>query len=614
MPISVTEQLEERWIFSRVEDLAGGLNVRTPTQRLKDSESPDVCNVQFHKGRIETAHGCERVDYEFLGDRPIPILFPRIDGTTDQLTLTNKTLYIRNIADWKLASRADPGDLEGEHALGATAIEISTAMSDLSVGDPVQIGEHVTTIATVTDDTNFVLMDGLEEAAASGTEVRFGVALNGSDTFYPDWDIMPSADMIVITNGVDTPIRYTTTLGANAQPVEKVPGLEAAFTTFSARSVIVWKNLLIFLDTTEDGERYPFRVRRSNVASPGNWTSGLAGRTDLLDSASPILGARRLGPYLIIYRSDSIIRGEWIGSAFILIDFNTVIEGPGPISKTSIISLDSYHIYTSSYGIHLYRGLLETDDIGSKVDLAIFPPDGALSEDVFQEILLCRVEETRTVYILIPDTDENGNEITTAYGVYIPQSQDDLVIPYWTCRQFPFRTKAVGRIIENRTGASWATQEGHWDSYTTSWGGGSLTGTVREATLTDDQHNVHRFGPGYALDGSDQITWRYRSRLFSLDDRDIRTDAFAICYQGDGFDLKYRLDTIDDFVLPTDKDGNEVRMPDNPSGRCFTVWGFQQNVCRDLELLFEGQGQTQIIWYGFRVKQEDLPGLPMQGM
>ena len=618
MPITAKEVLDQEWTFSRIVDVSGGLNVRTPTEALEDPESPDLENVRFSRSRIETSHGYRELTDSFLGDRPIPIQFPRVNGDIDQLMLTDTTLYIRESGEWHLASYFPATTTGASISAGANRVWVNDIPAALNAGDTIEViptenspNQTRFFAIVVSKQGNIVTVDRALPGAGiirGGSVVRFGIGLSGSEEHYPSWDVMPSADMLVITNGSDTPFRYTTTLGDGEQPVAEVPGLIAAFTAFLANDVIVWKNHLIFLDTTENGIRYPYRVRRSGAAAPGEWTEGLSGKTDLLDSPSPILKALRLGPYLIIYRLNSAIRAEYLGSGARLIDFDTVIEGPGPVSKTAVTSLDSYHILVSTYGIHLYQGLLESNDIGSKVDLRIFPPDGPLTADVYNKVRICRVEQARTIYIIVP----NGEGGSTAFFSYLTEAQDSVVTPHWSIREISFPVEAVGEIIEDNTGSRWSDYEDTmWDTFTAVWRGGAISGRVSTVTLTDDENNVYLFGQQYAMDGDDAIDWFYQTRLFSLDDRDMRLDSVVICYMGDAFTPKYRLDNTSGFTPFLDKFGKEVELPNNPSGRANTVWTRQQKVCRDIELRFEGTGNTQIIWYGFRFKQESR-GFPEQ--
>ena len=116
------------------------------------------------------------------------------------------------------------------------------------------------------------------------------IALNGSVDIPPDWTLFTSAALVVFTNGVDLPFTYdgdnvewlkrdanSTAKGLAPVPGEMYDADMHLLQSFSARLVTSWNNLLIFLDTTEQGEldgtaiRRRYRVRRSDAGAPAKW-------------------------------------------------------------------------------------------------------------------------------------------------------------------------------------------------------------------------------------------------------------------------------------------------------------------------------------------------------
>ena len=235
------------------------------------------------------------------------------------------------------------------------------------------------------------------------TRISAGFSISGSADILPSWDVMPSADMIVFTNGVDTPFRYD---GTDLAEIENLPGA-----TFTARGVVAWKNHLFFYDTTEDGTRRPYRLRRSDVASPGEWVTGLAGFNDLLDESTAIVKAAVLGVYLILYRAKSIIRADYLAGVP-LIDFEGVISCDGPRVPNAIVATYQYHVFVGMHGVYFYEGGNSTERISSKIERTsrgMFPPEGVMNNDTYKKMVMSWVEDTDTIYILIPNSDPAGN-------------------------------------------------------------------------------------------------------------------------------------------------------------------------------------------------------------
>ena len=198
---------------------------------------------------------------------------------------------------------------------------------------------------------------GLYSIDQNGDHTEIHSGLNGDAEIRPSFAYMPSNDWLIITNGVDTPFYY------DGSTVASLDTLNDAFTSFTARHVLGWNNLLFFIDTTENGTRRNYRVRRSDIADPTEWETGLAGFTDLLDTRDFVVGARVLGPYLIIYRENSLIRGEWVGQIHLLLDFNTVVPIDGPLNAEAIAQIDSTHIFAGEHGVYGYNGTLDVEHI-----------------------------------------------------------------------------------------------------------------------------------------------------------------------------------------------------------------------------------------------------------
>ena len=49
--------------------------------------------MSLRLGRIKSSHGYREVESGLVGNRPIGIVFPRADGSDEQLVLTDEALY-----------------------------------------------------------------------------------------------------------------------------------------------------------------------------------------------------------------------------------------------------------------------------------------------------------------------------------------------------------------------------------------------------------------------------------------------------------------------------------------------------------------------------------------
>ena len=263
------------------------------------------------------------------------------------------------------------------------------------------LAEGPTQLVLTTSGLYSIDQDGLP------TEIHSG--LNGDAEIRPSFAYMPSNDWLIITNGVDTPFYY------DGSTVASLDTLNDAFTSFTARHVLGWNNLLFFIDTTENGTRRNYRVRRSDIADPTEWETGLAGFTDLLDTRDFVVGARVLGPYLIIYRENSLIRGEWVGQIHLLLDFNTVVPIDGPLNAEAIAQIDSTHIFAGEHGVYGYNGTLDVEHISYPISApeeyaTVLAGVGKAAVRVFTGA------ERRVVTVMFPQAEAAAEGVQGAQG------------------------------------------------------------------------------------------------------------------------------------------------------------------------------------------------------
>lgn len=379
--------------------------------------------------------------------------------------------------------------------------------------------------------------------------------LSGTVSILPSWTQMPNADLLIITNGVDTPIRY------DGETAEYITELTDLFTTFTARSCVVWYNFLLFLDTTENGERFPYRIRRSGAAAPATWEGGLAGKTDLLDSAAPILKAQILGNYLMVYREGSIVRGEYVGLSDILFDFNTIIETDGPISASAIVRTRRFHAFRGFYGIYTCCNPgVGITRVSEKLNIS-----GA----------------TRTYAIHTPATDS----IHFVGGSSIPGTTDDIIMHVdegdeegdritWSRGVIPQVILGVGE---------W------WEAW-------------REIpVLVRNSISMDKFDRAYTPDRP----WHYVTRQFGLFDRELRLDRFIIvAHPLSGLILEQRFDQ-DEYSDPDGAawvDVTDKLVVDPLNGRIGHY--YIQSIGNTMQFRFSGESSVDIMWYGFEARQE----------
>ena len=422
-----------------------------------------------------------------------------------------------------------------------------------------------------------------------------GIALNGSTNIKADWAPVPSQGWVVITNGVDTPFRYD---GTNAVTLDS---LNTTFTSFTARYVASWQNLLIFLDTTEAGVRRKYRVRRSDVGNPNEWEEGLAGRTDLLDSPEDIVGSRPLGPYLIVYRQRSLVRGSWGGQTSATFDFNTRIQADGPLSAHAITALEDTHFFAGQFGIYMYRGGLEVVQITDKLARNLFVPSGVLERQESRESVNLIADQVRHSIMLFLYNDgtvlrrciPSSPQGTDIYVAYIPRNFSSEI--RWGRRELDYTADVAGTFVPDIGTIQWQDLVGNWDAQTVPWDTWALNSARygRPAMCRSDRTIGHwqGVGPGAGY-------WLYHTPTVRSIHKSLGIDGFYLEYvcrpSNAGVNVRLELDGGNDpaKVIEITANGSDSEEPSLLLHR-------EQLSGKQARLVISGESYVRLIEYGY---------------
>lgn len=396
--------LNEDWEYNYIPNLVKGLNTTQPANLLDDSALVQANNIFYEDGLIKkdsgytlfttsTIIGIPRVTYQFY----------KKDGSSELMLVTNSTLYRLILGEWAYVSDGNSTTTTNDEVAGQTVIEVPST-TGFSVSDYIGIGlsdgtQHRTTIASISAGVSITV----DEAIPSGKNTGVGatvlkaVDLSGSLDIQLSMITLASHDWFVFTNGIDNPKRFDGTDCVN------IPNLPESGNT-QCRLVSVFENHLILAHTTEAGNEYPQRVRRSDTGNPTEWSTGNAGYTDLYDSEDFLVAIAHLGPYMILYRERSIVRTTYVGSTDLLFDFDTTVSGEGALSQDSVLAMGDFHIFIGNSNIYKYRGGFDFESLGEDIYSQIFGRNGELNPTYRNRVFGLYVEELDEAWIFYPST------------------------------------------------------------------------------------------------------------------------------------------------------------------------------------------------------------------
>lgn len=343
----------------------GGLRYDLPADLIASTEMSDCRNVFFEDGLIKKRYG-----YSKMGSN-LPLSgaimgsdqFYDFKGNNWLIVVTENQIY-----KWLPASKKwdSMGDGSGAYGAGAYGAGAYGTQADTFDGN----------------DEDFFSYDYIRKTTETD----------------PWW---------IMTNGVN-PIKKFTGTGTISDLISDYP---SGVTSLLAKFIIEFKDYLILLDVTENGARYPQRIRWSDTADPEDFVNGNASYQDI-SGADWIVGAIKFkGDYLVVFKERSIWVGYATGDSDIF-QFDQKIAGAGCSSSKTIESLGDEIIYLGWDDIYIFNGI-DYESIGTQVQrrlLATMNP---------QEMNRCFgviIEEQKEYWLFVPSTGSTYPDIAWCFN------------------------------------------------------------------------------------------------------------------------------------------------------------------------------------------------------
>lgn len=449
-----------------------GLYFDRPSIAMSGKMLQDGLNFRLKEGKITNLNlGWNRFGTFTLNGAVTLITTFFIRGQDEKLIFgTNTDLYVYNPAGSGSVSYITPRYATGTASASGTAVTgIGTLWNaNVKAGDEIHFGSATQndpnavwyTIQSRTNDTQLVLTAsaGVIGAGVYTIRKKFTGTINNiwvSDTF-----VLAAAsgkDEWWITNGVDDIMRWD---GITAT-VEVMSVLN-----FKARTLRVYRNMMIFGGITQSGTSKPTDIINSHIGDPSNVSSGLAGQFRVHSGVDPILAMQPIGDALSIMSERTFTVAQFI-DAPIVFAFRNAVSAVGLVAQRSWADYGDYHefIGQDSYyrfdgatvrevNQHVWRDLIrQQDPLRTRRTYAHFD------------------EENGDLIWSMPATIDPGAGVSTAgpsravVTHYLEQVPDTVPTPH-SMRSFPFT--AIGYYFR-RDGITWDTLTGTWDQYNFRW-------------------------------------------------------------------------------------------------------------------------------------------------
>ena len=304
------------------------------------------------------------------------------------------------------------------YSAGATTF----VLDESNFGAPLAVGQTLTiplasglTYQTVITSTQMTITTG--DPVPSGRSVIGGSALNAPITLNGEVRIpvvcvtFVPYQWVIITNNVDPPLYFTR--GVFGFLPINLP-FAAIASSVRCQSLAVWNESLYMIGMQEGGVFFPYRVRASDAGNPSAFltiaegaTTGIAAIYDLVDTDDPIQCAVPLGPWLILYRGNNIMRGTYLGVLNEVVFWEYMVLGEGVQSPRGVVPRQSLighdvaeHIVLGNFNVYTYRGDYNLTAIGDPIYQTYFGANGIVQQQYKSLFSLVYVGQWDEVWVL----------------------------------------------------------------------------------------------------------------------------------------------------------------------------------------------------------------------
>ena len=262
---------------------------------------------------------------------------------------------------------------------------------------------------------------------------------------------------LIWTNGVDAVHKIY--MSGGTWICSHVAGLTSVNVN-SCKALAVWQDSVWALNTNESGTVIPYKIRWCVPTNEEQWdtaTYSSAGYYDLLGKADEIYQAEVLGAYLIVYRSQSIWRGTWIGSYVQPVVFEEAIANEGVLGEQCVANINSWHCVVGKSNIYKYTGGLSLEPMGNMIHKRVYDDDGILDLDYTTYIRALHIKESDSIWLMFPVMDDVIGSYTYIMRYHIKYNA-------WTERRIDLLLTSMGmlHLEEDDTWGGANGRDGTW--------------------------------------------------------------------------------------------------------------------------------------------------------
>lgn len=197
-----------------------------------------------------------------------------------------------------------------------------------------------------------IYIDDIQFCKSFGSSVAYDSDDTDLTTFTSIRKSSETDPWMIMTNGVDA-IKKWTGSGDVSNLISDSP---SGVTALLAKQCIEFKSHLLLLDVTEDGNRYPQRIRWSDTSDPEDFLNGNASYQDLTGPDFLKGAVTFKGDYLVVCKEKSLWLGYATGESDIF-QFDRKVENKGCLSGRTIKAEGDFVYFMGDHDIYAFDGI-----------------------------------------------------------------------------------------------------------------------------------------------------------------------------------------------------------------------------------------------------------------
>lgn len=418
-------------------------------------------------------------------------------------------------------------------------------------------------------------------------------------------------DSVYFTNGVDPPQFYN---GFVVQTVQGLVDGSDVPITIACQTLASHYGYILLGNLTENGVRYPTRVRWCDIGSPDIWQWSYNYR-DILESADHLVHLLPLNKYVIAYKESTIFRFEYVGSPELTWNVLKTIEDEGIFSPLSVAIVFNSHVFMGTKNVYAYDGEFALQPIGQPIVDNFIGPRASVNRPLINRAFSFYLLSRNEYWLFVPMVQAESFDSSWDDGTFwddetgwdeLPNTHYTNVFRYkidkgaWTTRRYDYEVTAAGSSFVNRS-MTWRDAKISWQAANFTWISTLVTGNEETpifANGTDKNLLSLSFASG--TDNGNAIPWQFETRDFYVSNNLLRFDRFDLKIGGDQAKLSYS------------KDGGKTWNVINiipASDTLRRVRTYKQFTANRVRFRLQGSGYFQFSYLGFNWRYESMEGL-----